>query len=299
MERCDYEVKVPAKWVLSGEHAVLRGSEAIAFPHPDFSLILQYRRAANEQIFGQNRSRYRELFSKACALLGTPMPLELEGELEIQSTIPQGAGLGSSAALCVAITRFAIWHTGSDSSQVIRIATQLEDGFHGKSSGMDVNAIVHHAPILFSMNAGARPLDALRRVPVFRFSDSGLRGKTRECVEQVNRWRERSLELALQFDLQMQKATELAVNGLESYSSGSRDGLSLLKESMELSQNCLETWGLITPELFQQKQELLERGAKAVKLTGAGLGGFWVSLWEDATAALDNFQSENIIRAKR
>ena len=49
---------------------------------------------------------------------------------------------------------------------------------------------------------------------------------------------------------------------------------------MALAQQCFETWGLVTPELIEQKYELLKQGALGVKLTGAGLGGFWVALWK-------------------
>ena len=293
-ERREYEIQVPAKWVLSGEHAVLRGGLAVVFPHDQFRLSLKYREKADrEEDSGQEI--YRNLFLRALNLLGARRDFGSLGKIEIHSTIPQGAGLGSSAALCVAMARLAVWYTHSDPNLHIPLATQLEDGFHGKSSGMDVNATAHAKPILFSMKDGATPLEGLTRMPNFRVTDSGFRGKTRECIDRVLAWRERSSEFKEPMDQQMQHATELAVTGLNDYSEGSNEGLHLLQESMTLSQNCFETWGLITPELLIQKQDLLKRGALAVRLTGAGLGGFWVSLWKDPAVGLDNSDSGTII----
>lgn len=298
MKREYFEVQVPAKWVLSGEHAVLRGVQAVAFPQFQFFLSLKYRNDLFEIAPSSTQSFYRDLFFRSLKWLGSPGHFDLGGNIEVHSTIPQGAGFGSSAALCVAMARFAIWFTHSDESLCIGLATRLEDEFHGKSSGMDVSAIAQGGPILFKMGSGAHSIDGMQRMPNFKFEDSGLRGKTRDCIERVNLWQEKFPDLKDRFDLQMQSATDLAVAGLQSYQKESREGLRLLQASMEQSQNCLETWGLITPELAQQKQALLDRGALAVKLTGAGLGGFWVSLWNDVPD-LDNFKSGNIIKVKQ
>ena len=37
-----FQTTFPAKWVLTGEHAVLRGVIAIALPHPRFHLRLRF-----------------------------------------------------------------------------------------------------------------------------------------------------------------------------------------------------------------------------------------------------------------
>ncbi|MEK6577816.1 MAG: hypothetical protein AABZ55_01200, partial [Bdellovibrionota bacterium] len=38
-----FETRVPGKWVLAGEHAVLRGGTAVTLPHPQFSLKLSFK----------------------------------------------------------------------------------------------------------------------------------------------------------------------------------------------------------------------------------------------------------------
>ena len=40
----DFSTRIPGKWVLAGEHSVLRGASAIALPHPEFSLAFDFLR---------------------------------------------------------------------------------------------------------------------------------------------------------------------------------------------------------------------------------------------------------------
>ena len=200
----DFTIEVPAKWVLTGEHAVLRGKQAIAFPHSTFSLKLVYRKKKEFSITANPfQSVVRSLVGRAIEWLGQDPRSFDSGEVDIQSQIPIGAGLGSSAALCTAIARLVIWKTGVEEASWIPLSTHLEDVFHGKSSGMDVHAIAHGRPIEFSMSGGARPLAGVVRLPRFELYDSGLRGQTLDCVEKVKHWRQIHPHLADRFDEKM------------------------------------------------------------------------------------------------
>lgn len=281
----DFTIEVPAKWVLTGEHSVLRGKRAVAFPYPSFTLSLSFRETQDSknqdgiQITPNPfQSQIKSLLARACEWLGEDVTRLGSGELEIQSRIPIGAGLGSSAALCVAVSRFAIWKTQKPLDGWIPLAIHLEDVFHGKSSGMDIHAIALAHPILYSQGR-AQKLTQVQRLPRFELFDSGKRGLTRECIEKV---RSISDSAARTLDTQMDEASEMALHALETYSNGSRtEGLQALAKALNQAQACFEAWGLVPNELFDQKNELLKQGALAVKLTGAGMGGFWVALWPD------------------
>ena len=174
-------IEVPAKWVLTGEHAVLKGASAIALPHPEYSLKLKYEPGEGLYVNWPegDPKPVPELILKTCHLTKQKIP---QGTLTIESNIPHGAGLGSSAALCVAITKLFT------DRNVFETATELEDFFHGKSSGMDVAVVYAEAPIVFKM--GGKP-DILKvDLPKFTFHDTGLRSLTKECVAKVNRLRE-------------------------------------------------------------------------------------------------------------
>jgi mevalonate kinase len=284
----EFGIELPAKWVLTGEHSVLRGRQALAFPFQRFTLKLTYREQDTFSITPNPfQSQIRRLIERALEFLKVPGNAFPSGEVEITSAIPIGAGLGSSAALCAAIARLVLWKTRSDISLWIPLATYLEDFFHGKSSGMDVNVIIHGTPVMFSISGGAAPMDRVRSMPSFEWYDSGFRGNTRDCIERVLHWQKQNPHLKESYDDRMQEAGVLARSGLEAFQTNREEGENKIKMAMELAQDCFEQWGLVTPELLTQKFDLLRQGALAVKLTGAGLGGFWVALWPASRPRLD------------
>lgn len=284
----EFGIELPAKWVLTGEHSVLRGKTAIAFPLSRYKLKLTYREQESFSITPNPfQSQIRKLMARALEYLKIPENAFPNGEVEIESGIPIGAGLGSSAALCAAIARLVLWKTKSDLSLWVSLATHLEDFFHGKSSGMDVNVIIHGAPVAFSVSRGIEKLDVSGAAPAFEWYDSGFRGSTRDCIERVHHWQKQNPHLKDSFDVRMHEAGLLATEGLKVFSLNPGVGELKLKAAMELAQECFEQWGLVTPELLTQKFDLLKQGALAVKLTGAGLGGFWVALWPSAGSRLD------------
>lgn len=274
-----FHVEVPAKWVLSGEHSVLRGKEAIAFPYPQMKLSLTYHPTAASVIASPFQSQIRSLIGRASEFLKTPLDLQ-ESRIEIQSRIAIGSGLGSSAALCVAMAKLALWSAKMNEEKLVELATHLEHFYHGKSSGMDVSAIAAGTfPILYSVEKGAQIISSLGSLPRFELYDSGKRGQTKECIQKVKHWQQSMPHLVNHYDEQMGEATKIALDALKNFSKNPRQSEMELGNAMKLAQECFETWGLVTPELMEQKHELLKQGALGVKLTGAGLGGFWVALW--------------------
>jgi mevalonate kinase len=204
-----------------------------------------------------------------------------KGLLQMNSTIPIGAGLGSSAALCVAITRWMREPLGISSHDQIEFATRLEHRFHGRSSGMDVAVIAANDPISFSMEKGMRSL-GVKKLPRFTFHDTGLRSRTSECVLKVEAFRESCPAQASQIDDSMATASRLAMEGLIQYDSNrTLDGLNLIQKAMLQARECFYSWNLVPEEACHAEEQLLKQGALAVKLTGAGGGGMLVALWPD------------------
>ena len=287
MSWSEFETTVPGKWVLAGEHAVLRGVTAIALPHPEFRLNLKFKPGGDfvvtpasaagvvgELIQAVEDERREEGLSFA-------MP---RGKLEILSTIPMGAGLGSSAALCVAMTRWMAESLMMGKSQYFEFATQLEHRFHGRSSGMDIAVTSAGEPISFVTGRGeqgARSL-SVRKLPRFTFHDSGIRTRTSECIIRVERFREDNPTMAMKVDEGMGLASRLAMEGLVKYDAGSTaDGLGLLARAMAQAQECFYSWELVPGEAKRIVDQVVRDGALAAKLTGAGGGGFVVAVWPD------------------
>lgn len=290
-----FETSVPGKWVLAGEHSVLKGAAAVALPHPQFKLRLSFQSTQSGEfkveapvspltvqgIVNDVLEDWREGQGRS---VRAP-----SGILKIESSIPIGAGLGSSAALCVALARWfsgPLEITGTDAQ--FALARELENRFHGKSSGMDIATVLACEAISFSIAKGATPL-GIRKLPGFTFHDTELRSRTSGCVMQVENLRERNPVLGHELDEKMGEASRWGLEGLVRYhqiASGQSaspvgESLSRIALAMKQAQDCLRAWGLVPEAVSQREKALYERGALGVKLTGSGLGGFLVALWSD------------------
>lgn len=274
-----FETRVPGKWVLAGEHAVLRGHMAVALPHPELGLALAF-----EPTLDSLAIHPTEAAPVLTEMLASVPGLESHlpaGRLRITSTLPIRAGLGSSAALCIAVTQWLSEPLGISRSDWPSFATRLENRFHGKSSGMDVAAILAGGPVRFRQGQSPEPILA-KQLPRFTFHDTGLRASTSQCIAQVEAFAQAKPAEARQVDAWMGEAAEQAARGLVHFGvSESGLGLARLVEAMSLSSRCFEAWGLLPPEASVLRQNLIAQGALGAKLTGAGGGGYVVALWGD------------------
>ncbi len=270
MSPSPFEITLPAKWILSGEHAVLRGVPALALPFFEFSLTLTYQKSDAPLSIEPKK------FEASLKELLAGHTEGFLGNLKITSTIPIGAGLGSSAALCVALTKWL----GVDLNSEFEFARNLENFFHGKSSGLDIVVLLNQKPVLYQIDKGPTLLP-ISSLPHFTFHDTGVREQTKVCIAQVKNRLAQNFEQAEKIDQTMKEATELCLQGLNTYNQNQKkQALLFLKEGMKKAQGCFVSWELLPPQAKALEKELYQKGALAVKLTGAGLGGFLVALWE-------------------
>jgi len=288
-----FRTRVPGKWVLTGEHAVLRGATAVAIPYQEIGLSLSFEPLsspageADDESFSVLPAEAEPLMKDLLDAVedswrsdGRSFPRP-QGKLQIDSTIPIGAGLGSSAALCVALTRWMANPLTLPEASLTEFATRLEHRFHGRSSGMDVAVISAGEPISFGVDRGILSI-GIKKLPKFTFHDTGIRSRTSECVIRVEKFREEIPMVAMKVDDAMCAASRQAMEGLVQYDQGrTREGLNLIAQAMRQARECFYSWELVPGAAKRMEEDLLAQGALAVKLTGAGGGGMVVALWED------------------
>ena len=260
-----------AKWILTGEHAVLRGYPAIVFPEKKFSLHLTYTEAktaalsfepANTAIEMGLRSLFDDLLSEK------KLP-PLQGKIHIENTIPIGKGWGFSAAVSCVFAKL-LQQLGAN-EPLFHLAKSIEDHFHGKSSGLDVFGCLNDQPVVFTNGQGEviNPIIS----PRFELIDSGPAAMSSECIQRVNTLLTENPQHAKRIDQQMAQATSQALAGLTC------GQIADVQQGMLLAADCFSQWGLINESMARKIQVAYENGAIACKPTGAGLGGMILALY--------------------
>ena len=277
-----FETKTNGKWILTGEHAVLRGKSAIVFPLPEFTLTLQYQKtegAAKVAVTGLHHQELQLLFwgvlEQGLEMLNLPVS-HLQGHFNLHNEIPIGAGMGASAALCVAVSR---WFTAMGYLQNVSdftFAKQLEDLFHSESSGVDIAGVGASQGLLFTREQPIVPIN-LAWQPHWYLTPSDQVGMTNHCVKKVKNLMETNPQLAIRIDELMQNSTELALSALQE--SGPNQ-LTQLATAINQAKICFTQWGLCSGNVENCIDQLLQAGAIAAKPTGSGAGGFVLSLWD-------------------
>lgn len=279
-----FEVRVPGKWILAGEHAVLRGSPALVFPLQSRALELTYQNSNTDLQLDLSGDHGQDLkllvwgvLEKACELKSISRS-SLKGILKLKSSIPLGAGLGASAALCVAMSHWFVSQKIITTSEQYEFSRTLENLFHGESSGVDIAVALSQAPLKFVRGQLPEALITQWK-PQWYLSYSGKRGVTLDCVKQVKELFKTNEHLALEIDAEMERSVLLAERALHETQ---ENGFSLLKEAIENANFCFHRWGLDNPT---HQKKLMEAGAIATKPTGSGGGGYVLSLWNQEPPA--------------
>lgn len=289
-----FTTRVHGKWIVAGEHSVLRGSPALAFPvygkylelnwetAPTFSVAFEGERGHEFQIL------FAGVFDRALELLGRPADPGLRrGRFEVRSTLPVGAGLGASAALSVAVGKWFVSRGAIAEAGLFEFCRELENLFHGESSGVDVAVAIESRGLHFERfvndgesSARMRGFDPAWQ-PCWYISYSGVRGITSECVAQVKALIAGNPVLGAELDRQMAESVSVAEKTLCDIESSKTDRLSQLAKAIEQAADCFSKWGLTGGELGRHMQWLRDCGAIAVKPTGSGGGGYALSLWHE------------------
>lgn len=276
------------KVILLGEHAVVHGAPAIAAGIERGARARAARASGAQSALTLGGERYLmdsegEDVARAFAALlveATPEPPILD--VEAESDLPVGGGLGSSAALGVAIARAVLGigndGGGVDPARVLAAAGAWERVFHGNPSGIDTAAAAQGGCFRFTRAEGASPI-APRHDLRLCVGFTGASSSTRAMVEGVARLFSRKPEIR---ERTLAGVASLVGNAALAIEAGDWIGLGRL---MELNQMLLA--GLLVSNEAIEAMCAAARGAGALgaKLTGAGGGGSVIALVADEAAA--------------
>ncbi|MBS0358962.1 MAG: mevalonate kinase [Proteobacteria bacterium] len=281
MMSSDFSTTTHAKWILAGEHAVLRDHPALVFPLHSKTLTLHYSKS-DEGLRTEFSGLYgEEIHLLFCGVLEQALEVinrsisEVQGKFIVENHIPLGAGMGVSAALSVAIVRWFIWQGWLQDDQLQTFAQHLENIFHSESSGVDIAGVLAEQGLLFYRN-GPQKLLQPKWKPLLYLCHSNQIGLTSHCVKKVKELWQRDASLAKLIDDEMESSVLSAANALQS----DRDiGLPELAAAINKARVCFTQWGLAGGKVEQMINHLLSAGALAAKPTGSGDGGYILSLW--------------------
>jgi len=182
-------------------------------------------------------------------------------------------GLGSSAALAVAVSRLLLGASGVRPvpSKVLGLALRMEETFHGTPSGVDHTVSAHGAPLLYRRALPGRP-GRVRKVRIrtpamLVLALVGPRRGTQETVAALGRkaarWPERYGRL-------FREMGRLAVEGTRALEAGDLEGLG---DAMNVNHGLLAAAGVSSPALDTAVDSPGGGGARGATLRGGGGDG--------------------------
>ncbi len=194
-------------------------------------------------------------------------------DLALTFNLPTGAGLGSSAAMAVAVGRAL----GLDGAALADAAMASETVIHGKPSGLDHTVSMAGGFGLFTRAGG---LTALRAAPLSL--TIGHTGKARDTKGRVARVAELVNERGDEVRARVAAIAELVARGADAVARGSYGELG---QAMNENQQHLEALEVSCPEIERMCAIARDAGAFGAKLTGGGGGGCVIAVGNDAAVA--------------
>jgi mevalonate kinase len=200
--------------------------------------------------------------------------------VRISSTIPVAAGLGSGAAVSVALIRATAAFLGQrlPVERVSALAYEVDKLYHGTPSGIDNTAIAFGLPVYFIRG---QPIELLKLPVPFTIviGDTGIQSPTAIAVGDLRQlWQEDPGRYEALFDA----VGVIAQAARRSIESGKPDELGPL---MNENQDLLGKMGISCPELDRLVTAALSAGALGAKLSGGGRGGNMIALVRSEAAA--------------
>ncbi|MCQ2071283.1 MAG: mevalonate kinase [archaeon] len=288
-------VSAPGKFVILGEHSVVYGKPALALAM-DMRFTMHISESSSFMVNGlpatpSTMSPHMKFLSDLHG--GNPLSIRIE------SRVPSGSGLGSSAALSAAYAGAVRSLNGLSCSKesIAKDAYEAEYAAQGRGSPMDTSASVNGGGI--ALNVPYKPEDFLWRIEknervwdvsridvpkmTFVIGNTGIRAATGPLVEKVKNYMDSS---------------KFARDIIDEMGDVTLDGMKAIKERditelgalMTYDHELLSILGVSCPELDKLVKAALPTSYGA-KLTGSGGGGCMVALTDQPEKTADAIEA--------
>ncbi|MFI9503574.1 mevalonate kinase [Nocardia sp. NPDC052566] len=282
------------KAILLGEHTVVHGTPAIAFPLPTLAVHAVAQPGGSGASTGVPQAgRQFRFVAGADRVPDDPSSgprvaveealrrweIRERVEVVLDCDLPPARGLGSSAACAGAAVRAVadLYDRTVGTAALYELVQCGEQFAHGRASGVDASTALATGPIWFHAGT-ARPL-AVGLDAALVIADTGAASATQPAVAAVREQLARDPQGAQRI---LHHAEEL----IESAAADLAAGLAApLGRTLLEFQDLLRELGVSTPEIDALVTAALHAGAYGAKLTGAGRGGCVLALTEPGSAA--------------
>ncbi|MBN1265403.1 MAG: mevalonate kinase [Anaerolineales bacterium] len=273
----------PGKIILFGEHAVVHNRPALAVPirdlqacalitarptEPDGSIWINAPALSQRAPF--DSLPQTDPLAQTCRL--TLAELQIENfpafEITIDSTIPLASGMGSGAAVSVAIIRAISCYLNNPLTDkaVNDITYEIEKIHHGTPSGVDNTVITFNQPVFF-IRGKTMETFSIKQAFTLLIADSGIQSPTAAAVAFVRHgWQQDPERFEYLFD-------SIGAVAASARTALSRGEINALGPLMDKNQALLAALGVSAPENEHLIQAAKKAGAPGAKLSGGGLGG--------------------------